>query len=297
MLEKLQRCIADIRAWMLRNQLKINDDKTEFLVIASKSKRHWIPNNVNLEVGTCSVAPSKSAQNLGVAFDDEVKMDNRISDLTKSVHFHLKTIKSIRHLLTLEATEKLVHALISSRLDYCNSLLAGQPDYNYKRLQSLQNAAARVVCQIGKYDHITPVLKQLHWLPVRQRVIFKILLLTFKILDDTAPSYLKKFITSYTPPKTLRSSNQHLLVIPRTKMKSYGEKTFAYNAAKAWNDLPLDLRQCSCIDSFKRKLKTHLFKIAYCDKWFIFTYYSWYLCLVMFYTILFYSYVQSAELI
>ena len=262
-LEKLQKCIADIRSWMLLNQLKINDDKTEFLVITSKQKRHLLPQNLNLQVGACSVVPSKSAKNLGVAFDEEVRMDNQISEMCKSIHFHLKTVKSIRHLLTTDATEKLVHTLISSRLDYCNSLLAGQPDCKYKRLQSLQNAAARVVSRVGKYEHITPVLKNLHWLPVEQRVIFKILLLTYKILHDTGPIYLKKFVTCYTPERDLRSSNLMLLVIPNVHLKTYGERTFAYAAAKAWNNLPMSVKECSTIDSFKNKLKTLLFSNAY----------------------------------
>ena len=245
-------------SWMLLNQLKINDNKTEFLVIASKQKRHLLPQNLNLQVGACSVVPSKSAKNLGVAFDEQMKMDNQISEVCRSIHFHLKTVKSIRHLLTTDATEKLVHALISSRLDYCNSLLAGQPDCKYKRLQSLQNAAARVVSRVGKYDHITPVLKNLHWLPVEQRVIFKILLLTYKILHDTGPIYLKKFVTCYTPERDLHSSKLMLLVIPNVHLKTYGERTFAYAAAKAWNNLPMSVKECSTIDSFKNKVKTFI---------------------------------------
>ena len=120
-LKKLELCIADIRSWMLQNQLKINDDKTEFLIITSKQKKNSLPCSLKLRMGSCDVLPSKMARNLGVIFDNELRMDHQIANMCKGMHHHLRTIGSIRHLLTIDATEKLVHAIISSRLDYCVS--------------------------------------------------------------------------------------------------------------------------------------------------------------------------------
>ena len=145
--------------------------KTEFLIITSKQKKNALPCSLKLRVGSLDVLPSKMARNLGVIFDNELRMDHQIANniMCKGMHHHLRTIGSIRHLLTINATEKLVHAIISSRLDYCNSLLNGLPAYQLRRLQSLQNSAARLVSRTRKYDRIKPILKQLHWLPVDQR--------------------------------------------------------------------------------------------------------------------------------
>ena len=248
---------------MLQNQLKINDDKTEFLIITSKQKKNSLPCSLKLRVGSCDVLPSKMARNLGVIFDNELRMDHQIANMCKGMHHHLRTIGSIRHLLTIDATEKLVHAIISSRLDYCNSLLVGLPAYQLRRLQSLQNSAARLVSRTRKYDHIKPILKQLHWLPVDQRIIFKILLLTFKIQHNKAPSYLQAFITPYSPQRTLRSADKMQLVVPNSFLKNYGNRCFQHAAAEAWNILPLSIKQSHNVDSFKRNIKTFLFEQAF----------------------------------
>ena len=133
-------------------------------------------------------------------------------------------------------------------MNSCNSLLYGLPQHLISRLQSIQNTAARVVTRTGKFDHITPVLKQLHWLPVRYRIVFKILLLVYKALNGTAPSYISELLKYHTSERKLRSSSQHLLATPK---------------ARLWNSIPLELRSSSSIDIFKRHLKTYLFKQAF----------------------------------
>ena len=128
---------------------------------------------------------------------------------------------------------------------------------------SMQNAAERLITQSCKYYHITPVLINLHWLPVEYRVKFKLLLLTFKALNELAPKYLTEMIEYYTPSRTLRSSSAFLLKQVRFNLQSYGAKSFTISAPMLWNNLPLDLRSCSNLDIFKSKLKTYLFKLAF----------------------------------
>ena len=129
----------------------------------------------------------------------------------------------------------LIHAFVTNKLDYCNSLLTGLPTYLIKRLQSVQNASARLVIGSEKHDHITPILRELHWLPVEKPITHKIFLITFKCLNNLPPSYLSDLIPQYKPRKTLRSGSMNLLVIPRTNTIRYGERALCTAAPRLWN--------------------------------------------------------------
>ena len=161
------------------------------------------------------------------------------------------------------STEKLVHAFVTSRLDSCNAILYGLPDKELSKLQRIQNAAARVVTLSRKHDHITPVMRDLHWLPVRQRIIFKLMLLTFKSLCGSAPSYISELITRYQPTRSLRSASQCLLKELSAHTSTYGDRRFAVCAPRLWNGLPLHVRNSTTINQFKCRLKTYLFSQTY----------------------------------
>ena len=130
-------------------------------------------------------------------------------------------------------------------------------------LQLLQNSAARVLTRTRGREHITPVLKSLHWLPVCFRIDFKVLLVVFKCLNGLGPSYLSELLLSYQPSRTLRSSGAGLLVVPHTKTKTHGEAAFSHYGPKLWNSLPENIRTAETVDVFKRRLKTHLFSLAF----------------------------------
>ena len=217
----------------------------------------------NLTIGQSSISQSTSCRNLGVMFDKHAKMNVQINSICRSTHFHLRNIASIRPLLTDSAVAQLVHALITSRLDYCNSLLYGLPDTLLQKLQRVQNIACRIVCRAPKQSHVRPLMKELHWLPIEQRIIFKILLLTFKALNALAPEYLAELVTLYCPRKNLRSADLQQLDVPKTRLKTFGDRSFQAAAAKEWNKLPLDIKQSSSLLSFKTKIKTHLYKSVY----------------------------------
>ena len=176
--QHIEDCLADIRTWMLLNKLKLNEDKTELLVIHSR----YCPSPVfSLNCGHYIITSSDMARNIGVIFDKNMTMIPQINSVCKGAFYHLRNIARIRKFLTPKSTEILVHAFISSKLDYCNSLFNGVPKFQLQKLQHVQNAAARLITQSCKYDHITPVLINLHWLPVEYRVKFKLLLLTFNL--------------------------------------------------------------------------------------------------------------------
>jgi len=172
-------------------------------------------------------------------------------------------LRSVRRSLTTEATRALVQAFISCRLDYCNSVLAGVADVYLQRLQSLQNAAARLVSGARRHDHITPVLVSLHWLPVRQRIIYKTAVLVWKCLHDAAPRYLADLCVpahSVCGRQQLRSTASGTLLVPRART-AIGQRSFAVNGPRTWNSLPPDLRTpYTTLCSFKRHLKAHLFQ-------------------------------------
>ena len=183
--------------------------------------------------------------------------------IRKSAQFHLRNIRSIRPFLTRSACETVVHAYVSSRLDSGNSLLCGITDKRLKQVQRVQNMAARVITNTRKYDHITPVLRELHWLPVKARIQFKLLCLVYKCQNACAPVYLSDLLVPKDNRRVLRSSTQNLLEEPMANNITCGDRAFKIIAPSLWNRLPCDIKQATSLDSFKRKLKTYLFKSAY----------------------------------
>ena len=142
-------------------------------------------------------------------------------------------------------------------------MLHGLPSCDLQKLQRIQNTAARLVVRAKKSVHITPILFNLHWLPEQQRIIFKLLLVTFKPLNGFALAYNADLFHQYTPARKLRSSNRNFLAIPKIRTETYGDKSFSCAAPRLWNSLPDSVKLCSTVDDFKAKLKTHLFKIAF----------------------------------
>ena len=168
-------------------------------------------------------------------------------------------IKNIRKYLTVDACKQVVHGLIISHIDYCNSLFYGLPKTDIKKLQRVQSMAAKLILRKQKYDSVTACLKELHWLPVNLRIDFKIMMMVWKCLNGQAPSYLVELIHLDCKKRPLRSSSSNLLVIPKTNSKTFGDRSFAVSGPVLWNKLPTDLRVCKSLEQFKSKLKTWMF--------------------------------------
>ena len=149
-------------------------------------------------------------------------------------------ISKIRKYLDENYTKSLVHAFVSSKLDYCNALLIGLPKYQIDRLQSVLNTAACIIAFTCKYDHITPVVVR-HWLPVSYRTRFKVLRLTYKALNDLSPEYISELLNKPKYTRNLRSQSQHLLSVPKSRTVTYGVRAFSVCAPKLWNELPFQL--------------------------------------------------------
>ncbi len=145
------------------------------------------------------------SQNLSVVLESNLSFENHISHVTKTAFFHFRNIAKLQNTLPVSDTEKLVHAFMTSRLDYCNALLGGCPASSINKLQIVQNAAAGVLIRSRKYDHITPILQSLHWLPIKFHISYKILLLAYKALNNLAPVYLTSLLSRYNPTRSLRN--------------------------------------------------------------------------------------------
>lgn len=256
----MQECICDVKAWMTSNKLKLNDDKTEALIISSPRMKSPLPNS--LTAGNFTIEFSTSAKNLGVIIDRHLTMHSHIQNLIRTLNFELRRISTIRHFLSTKATQTLVSSFILSRLDYCNTLFYGCPDYLLLRLQKIQNNAARLTLRVPKSAHITPHLKSLHWLPIEQRIQYKIACLCFNAVTSSGPSYLSSLVRLYEPSRTLRSSSARNLSIPRVN-KSFGTKAFSFSAPTLWNSLPPSLRSSSSSEAFRSGMKTYLFKSTF----------------------------------
>ena len=181
--------------------------------------------------------------------------------LCRILFCQLRRLGKIRPFLSTDAANKLAVSFILTRLDYCNSLLAGLPDNKLNKLQRIQNHAARIVLRKPMHVSATSMLKALHWLPVKARIQYKIACLCFQCqCHNTMPSYLSDILHPYLPPRTLCSLDTSLLTIPRFCLETYGRRSFSVFGPTVWNSLPLSLRKTQCFSTFKRKLKTYLFQ-------------------------------------
>ena len=190
---------------MSLNKLKLNKDKTELLYLYSKHCSVRLYHHFVLEV-IQFIHPTQPEISRCHLWQHYLYALARVNSLCKSAFYHLPNISCIRKFLSLKTTEILAHAFVSFKLDYCNSLLYDVPKYILKKLQSVEIAAARLITCSRKYDHITPVLLDLHWLPINERIKFKILLLTFKALRQQVPTYIQDLVIRYSQPRTFRSS-------------------------------------------------------------------------------------------
>jgi len=259
---KMEACIENIKEWMLSNKLKLNEEKTEFLIISTNHFFKCSDQLPKLLIGQTYIPSALGARNLGVYFDREMNLHSHISTTIKSLYFHLRTIGKIRRYFNRETCRTVVAALVTSRLDYCNSLLSTVHKKEIHRLQMVQNNAARLVDRRRGREGIHLLLNELHWLPVYLRINYKLCLFAYKILNNniTSPDYLNESVQIYRPSRTLRSSNDsNMLTCPRSK-SARGYNSFCVRTPNIWNSLPGVVRDSPNIMIFKKQLKTFLFK-------------------------------------
>ena len=263
-LSKVQECFSEIKRWMAENFLKLNEDKTKVMELGVYE--NCITSSVPLD--THSIELSEKAKNLGFYFDDQMSLESQVNNVTKNCSMNLRNLQRIGSKLTHNLKVQLVHSMIFSHLDYCNAVFASLSEANLNKLQKIQYSAVQFIYGLrGKerYQSLSPFLKELHFLPVRFRIRYKIALMTFKCLNNIAPQYLSEMITMRDPNShELRLDNDYYVLKPPPRPHyKRTEGTFSVMAPTIWNVLPYELRCLTEVTIFKKMLKTYYFKMAF----------------------------------
>lgn len=264
--QRLTDCTSDVATWCASRRLQLNVDKTEAIWFGSRVNLNKLDtNHKTMTLGTEHVEAVSVVRDLGVLLDSELSMKQHIAKLSSVCFMHLRRIRQLRRRVGCDISTRLVLALVTSRLDYCNSILAGLPANTIRPLQRVQNAAVRLIFELKPYDHVTPGLIQLHWLPIQYRITYKLCVLMFAIHTRQSPTYTANLVcasSSRSSRYELRSSDSLDYIKPRLHSK-IGERAFSYAGPAAWNALPTFIRTQSTFFGFKRALKTYLFRAAF----------------------------------
>jgi len=263
--ERVSACIADVATWMRSNRLQLNTAKTEVIWCTSSRRQHQIP-AVPLVVRADAVVPVNSVRDLGIYVDSDLSMRTHISRTVSGCFAVLRQIRSIRRSITRSVLQSLVVSLVLSKLDYGSATLAGLPASQLNRLQSVLNAAARLVFSARKYDHVTPLLRELHWLRVPERIAFRLATLAYRCQHETAPRYLAaqlQRVSDMESRRRLRSASTAALVVPCAAHPTIGDRAFSIAAARVWNSLPPTVQLSDSLTIFRSRLKTELFTRSY----------------------------------
>ncbi len=228
-LESLFACLDEVKTWCSQFFLFLNESKTEFIVFGPSEN----PRSRSIDLDYLAPFTSSCIKNLGVFWDRGLKFDKQINAVISSCFFQLCLLYKIKSFISVKTLKIAIHALITTRLDYCNSLYLTLSKSSIARLQLVQNAAAKFLKGQRKFDHVTSILKSLHWLPVHLRIEFKVLLYVFKYINNLAPSYLSDQLYPYNHTRNLRSGDQRLLSVTRSWLKHRGERAFAVAGPRA----------------------------------------------------------------
>ena len=259
-MRKIEEVMTDIKNWMVKKRLKLNDDKTECMLFGTENTLKNYEQFQHITIGTPNIKIVPVLRNLGVYIDSNLTMQKQISNTVKVCNHHFSNIAFIRKYLSEDTLKMLIHNHAISRLDYCNPIYYRLPKILLKKIQNIQNRAARPIKKIPLRERIAPALIELHWLPMKARIIYKTCLLTYRALKFGEPKYLNEYLVPFeleTSGTVRHANDRHRLFEPRT-IRSSGERSFQYSAPRLYNKLPVVIKDSENINQFKKRLKTHL---------------------------------------
>ena len=266
LLHSMQSCISDVKAWATANMLKLNDSKTELMLVTSKRSKHLHNLPTSITMGNAQIPFKQSVKNLGFTLDCHLTMNAHVSNIARTCYFELHRLASIRIFQTSTATATLVSACVLSRIDCCNSLLFGSTHDVTSHLQRIQNYAARVILRLPKSSSMTTHLKSLHWRPVKVRSTYKIACLCYHCHSSTAPSYAVDMLhenPSHTRITRSSSYTMPLLNRPTHSKATLGDRSFSFASSSVCDSIPNNVRCAPSLSSSMSRLKTYLFRSAY----------------------------------
>jgi len=254
----LSTCLDAVCEWMRANRLQLNTSKTEILWCATSRRQHQIPTTA-VRVGADTVAPTTSVRDLGIYIDSDLSMRTQVTRAVAGCFAVLRQLCSIRRSVPDPVLQSLVVSLVLTKSDYGNATLTGLPAYQYRRLQS--DAAARLIYRRRRFDHVTSLLRELHWLKSSERVAYKLAVTFYRCLHGLAPSYLAQSVrrVAELDRRRLRSSSSDDVIIPTTRLVTVGDRAFTAAGSRLWNSLPPDIRSAQTLPVFCNRLKTYLF--------------------------------------
>jgi len=261
-LEPLDKCTGELEDWFTHNGLALNPSKSEVMFLGTRPQVRAVYQVSNVRIASHEIHPSDNIKNLGVILDSDLTFSKHVDSICKTSCYHIRALRHVKQSIDSQTLKTIACAIVGAKLDYCNSILYGISVSNLNKLQRVQNMLARVVTGTRKFDHITPILKDLHWLPIVQRIEFKMATIVFKVRLQRQPEYLSALVIDYEPVRSLRSEGKNYIHTPRTKTV-LASRRFSSAAPAIWNSLPCDIRSCDELNNFKRKLKTHFFKLAF----------------------------------
>ena len=266
---KINNCLAEIKTWMLENYMKLNESKTELLIIGKPRVLRELQLSVSVRFGEVEVQPTAckgdSWKSLGVKLDQSMNMERQLSSVKQKCMWTTSNLKKIGRYLDGDLKLTLVKQLVVSKLDYCNALYVNLPMKSLKKLKSALNCGIRFIYNIeDRSEDLLPYYKRAHILPIEQRIMFKICLLSYKVVYGLAPGYLGELVElekiSDETKTRQRSQDLWRLKVPRPSKTKLGDRRFSSCAPVIWNSVPLAIRSTNNNDTFKKLLKTHFFK-------------------------------------
>lgn len=264
---KFHEVYSEVGRWMQSRKLKLNSEKTEILLVGSHIEIGPLTSFREVMVSDTVIPFSEKVKSLGVIIDRDLSLKQNINNIKRKAISNLNNISRISKFIDQPSRMKLVHGLVFSVIDFCNCLCYGLPNSDVHGLQMIINSAARIVTNMPRfsYDRITPVCIQLHILPFKARVVYKICLMTFKALRFGEPKYILNLLSRYMPDTNmnLRSVEAERLSEPILSRVAYDRRCFQFTAPRLFNSLPCEIRMANSVRSFKKLLKTFLFAQAY----------------------------------
>jgi len=264
-LTAVSECFNELHWWYSFNGLQLNPDKSEAILIGTQARLRHEPDIHEIKLNEASITLAHSTKSLGVTIDNTLTLSDHVNNVCKAAHYHCRALRHVRKYVSEDIAKSIAASLVGARLDYCNAVLYGTSRNNIDKLQRVQNTLARVVKLRSKYDHVTPLLSQLHWLPIAARIRHKIAVLTFKAVSTKKPGYLAELVSIHKSTRELRSSSRwpNQLQVPNVKT-AFRSRAFCQAAPAVWNSLPTEIADTALtLATFKSRLKLHLYNQSF----------------------------------